>query len=355
MGAQRLLRAVYARASDFALLRRPLDAVRGQPAVRALARRHVGVLLGEGRSWANVEGALRLLAEDERARIVFGPWTADTETELLYWAPFVRWANARFGLDPARLVVLSRGDVAAWYAGACGRYVELLDHLDEGVLDGLDGGRLTEAVRTLRGATIFRPEPVLELVRRYRSGTDAPRPLLKRAVHARLEAAPDPVTDGLPDGYLAVSLAPAPALPDSAGGRSRLAELLRRLAPERPVVRLDAEGGGSQLDPLGAVPPQRRRRAQHALVARATGVIAPYSGLAVLGALSGTPTLAVRSRAGRLCEPDVDLALRAVAGLGGSLAILDVDDLDSLAAVLGHAVPPAAGGRVSCSEPGHRA
>ena len=115
-----------------------------------------------------------------------------------------------------------------------------------------------------------------------------------------------------------------------------MAELLRRVSSSRPVVRLDGwDGGEPALEALRNVPPPQRRRAGHALVAGAAGLAAPYSGLALLAALSGTPTLAVRSGEGLVPEPDLDLALRAVAGLGGSLAILDLDDLDSLAAGLG--------------------
>jgi hypothetical protein len=277
MSAGRFARAVYSRAADSRALRRPLGAIRSHPRVRAFARRHVQVLLARGTTWANVDGALRLLAEDPRQQIVFGPWDGDTAEELLYWAPFVRWAQEHFSLDPARVTVVSRGGVAHWYGGACGTYAETFHN-------GAD-------------AAVFSPGPVLALVDEYRSGKTAPRPLLKRAHHVPL--LPPPAPNGLPDAYVAVG----------AGCPVQLAG---------SVVTID-----------GAEPPG----AQHALLARATGLVAPWSGLALLGVLSGVPTLALRP-AGEACEPDLDLALRVAAALGTSLNIVDTAALERLANAL---------------------
>jgi hypothetical protein len=106
--------------------------------VRALARRHVRVLLARAHTWANVDSALRLLAEDHRQPVAFGR-CADPLLDLLYWQPFVRWAQSSFVFAP------------------------------EGT---------GESVR-------FPPEPVLALVEGYRRGHEAPRPVLKRTRYAR--------------------------------------------------------------------------------------------------------------------------------------------------------------------------
>ena len=112
--------------------------IRQHPRVRALARRHVGLLLKRAKSWANVDSALRLLAEDSRRSVAFGRCT-DPLLDLLYWQPFVRWAETHFGFAPA-------GEPAKVPAG-----------------------------------------PVLALVEEYRSGDAPPRPLLKRARYDRLD------------------------------------------------------------------------------------------------------------------------------------------------------------------------
>lgn len=136
---KRLARSVYTRAAESPALRRPLDAIRSNPRIRALARRHVRLLLGEGATWANVDGALRLLAEDGARPVAFGPWAGDRLTELLYWQPFVRWAQEHFSLRSA-----APGDT---------------------------------------DVSVFPSTPVHALVERYRRGDAAPRPLLKRARH----------------------------------------------------------------------------------------------------------------------------------------------------------------------------
>jgi hypothetical protein len=299
--ARRLARSAYARVSASSLLRRPLAAVRGHPRVRAFARRHLDALLGPGATWANVDGALRLLAEDPDVQIVFGPWQGDLAGELLYWAPFVRWAQDHFSIDPARIAAVSKG-AAHVYGDVCSVRSETVD-----------GAR-----RAFPEAVLFRPEPVLALVEAYRSGAAAPRPLLKRARHVRLAPAAETDTSGA-DRYVAVALAATEAFPDSDANRRAVEELSRSLARAGGVVSLDG---------AGALP------AQHAVVARASGLVAASSGIAILGALSGVPVVATRSADGAVVEPDVDLAIRVAASLGGSLMLLDIGDLASLAEAL---------------------
>jgi hypothetical protein len=53
--------------------------------------------------------------------------------------------------------------------------------------------------------------------------------------------------------------------------------------------------------------------------------------------------VALRSADGHVVEPDVDLALRVVSALGGSLTVLDVTDLASLAPALGGSALPSQG------------
>ena len=113
-----------------------LGALRKHPRVRSLARRHVGLLLARGRTWANVDSVLRLLAEDRSRPVAFGA-CEDELLDLLYWQPFVRWAQTSFGFAPA--------------------------------------GR--------REPVTVPPEPVLTLVEEYRRGEAPPRPLLKRTRH----------------------------------------------------------------------------------------------------------------------------------------------------------------------------
>jgi len=148
--ARRLARALYSRASGNQALRGPLDAIRTHPRVRAFARRHLDVLLARGTTWANVDGALRLLAEDPSGRIVFGPWQGDVATELLYWAPFVRWAQEHFALDPARIAVVSTSGAGHWYGDACGAYADTIEAFPGAGLPARILGRRAEHLHRMR-------------------------------------------------------------------------------------------------------------------------------------------------------------------------------------------------------------
>jgi hypothetical protein len=85
--------------------------------------------------------------------------------------------------------------------------------------------------------------------------------------------------------------------------------------PSGPVVTID------ETQPPGA---------QHALLGGATGLVAGWSGLALLGVLSGVPTIALRPAGGEVCEPDLDLAVRVAAELGTPLNVVDAAALERL-------------------------
>jgi hypothetical protein len=292
MAGRGLVRTVYSWASEVPALGAPMRAVRSNPHVRALARRHVGVLLARGTTWANVDGALRLLAEDREQTVVFGPWRGRVAAELLYWAPFVRWAQEHFSFDPDRVAVVSATGAGHWYAGACGTFV---------------AG--TEVRPDLRRGTTFAPGPVLSLVGQYRAGRAAPRPLIKRSAHVLLRPAAGTEADRPPAPYVAVDL----------GSRDGAAESLAEKAAVIPVDR------------TGPWP------ARHALLAGATGLVTDSLDTALLGALSGVPVVALRAAGDGVAEPDLDLAIRVTSALGGSLTILEAGDLASLREAVGGA------------------
>src|SRR5262249_35129343 len=67
---------------------------------------------------------LRIAHSD--APFIVGPWTGEVGFELLYWAPFVRWAVRKFNIDPSRITLVSRGGTVGWY-GQVERYVDILE------------------------------------------------------------------------------------------------------------------------------------------------------------------------------------------------------------------------------------
>jgi hypothetical protein len=100
----------------------PEDAPSYAPLVRALTAR-LTTGSGSKREQTRMTSPARELrrAVDRLARgkapIVAGPWTGDEIGELLYWIPFLRWAQtANIGLRE-RLYIPRRAEHDAWYAG----------------------------------------------------------------------------------------------------------------------------------------------------------------------------------------------------------------------------------------------
>ena len=114
---------------------------------------------------------------------------------------------------------------------------------------------------------------------------------------------------------------------------------MRLVPPEAPAglpQSYIAVGAGSPVRPKGpvvSIDAAQPQGTQHALLARATGLIAPWSGLALLGVLSGVPTVALRSA--DTAEPDLDLAARVAGKLRVSLTILDASGLNAFTTALG--------------------
>jgi len=90
------------------------------------AIRHAVARLAADRRASRIEQELEALARDARP-IVAGPFLGEVGFELLYWVPFLAWCAERFQVDPERLIVISRGGTAAWYAGFANRYADAFD------------------------------------------------------------------------------------------------------------------------------------------------------------------------------------------------------------------------------------
>ncbi len=74
---------------------------------------------------ADVERRLASLAREQRP-IAVGPWLGEVGFELLYWVPFVRWFAERYEVAPDRLIAVTRGGAASWYAPIAGRSFDAL-------------------------------------------------------------------------------------------------------------------------------------------------------------------------------------------------------------------------------------
>jgi hypothetical protein len=278
----------------------------------------------------SVKGELARAAAGGRP-IIVGPWTSEVGYEALYWIPFLHWAMDRYGVNPERVVAVSRGGTDAWYRRIAHRYVDIFDFVDPGefaeaALITREAGdqkqtresaldqRVLAAVRGHLGAAdaqVWHPGLMYQLFRAFWYGDRALGFLLRHADFARARAAlmtalqdqPSPVP--LPGEYAAVKFYTGQAVPDTPANREALHRCVERLAARMPVVMLDtawtvddhhdfsfdAIRGVTTLRP--SLDPRHNLGLQTRVIAGARTFVGTCGGLAWLAPLLGVETLAV--------------------------------------------------------------
>jgi hypothetical protein len=355
---------------------------------RAERLREQAVAFGD--EW-QVEREIAAVARGRRP-IVAGPWLSEVGFEVLYWLPFLRWFEDRYRVDPERVIAISRGGVADWYARVASRYVEIFDHLSpeefshrnrerhqreesggqkQTTIGPLDE-QLNAAARAatgVRDAAICHPSLMYRLFSRFWYGN---RALDLVASHTRFVAAvrggdgamvrtcddaavpdrpPAPAQLGLPERYIAAKFYSGAALPGTAEARGALRELVRAAAARMPVVMLDT---GMRTDEhqdylfrdipnvtslRDRLTPSTNLGVQTAAIAGAQGFIGTCGSLAWLAPLIGVNTLAVYSEE-RFLVSHIFFAAQAFRQAGAARfdtldlrAVTELDLLASAAAV----------------------
>jgi hypothetical protein len=103
------------------LLRRALAPVAAAAGKRAADRKTTG-----RDTFDELRAVLRKVKRSE-GEVVAGPWLGSEVEELLYWIPFLRWAQTgTFGLRD-RLTVVARASSAAWYEGIGSTHADAAD------------------------------------------------------------------------------------------------------------------------------------------------------------------------------------------------------------------------------------
>jgi len=188
--------------------------------------------------------------------LVVGPWLSEVGFETLYWIPFLHWLKGAFRLDSDRLVAVSRGGVAGWYADLAARYVEIWDAMDpaefgrrnaeRGVTkqyqpSALDAAILETVAARLgtRDFDVIHPGLMYRLFTLYWSGKRAMGFMDAHLRFTRMTAPVviDPVL--LPAQYIAVKFYAARSLPDTPEMRAHLRAMIAALSARLPVVLLD--------------------------------------------------------------------------------------------------------------------
>jgi hypothetical protein len=290
--------------------------------------------------------------------IIVGPWTGEIGFELLYWAPFVRWAVEKFDLPPERLVVVSRGGTSSWYGLTNSRYVDVFSVATP------DEFRIrTEATKKQRGVSAF-DRDVIRRVRTALGGgaTQLLHPALMYALFMpfwkdraplsrvldhvrfrRIEALRPAGLPVLPARYVAVRFYFSNCFPDTPENRAFVGRLIETLAEHHDVVLLNP---GFRPDDHVDFPATLRPRVhafdmsghagenlawQAAMIAGAEAFVGTYGGFAYLAPFCGVRSIAFYSDRNYFTY-HLTLAQRAFAEIGsealeaidvGTVALLD--------------------------------
>jgi hypothetical protein len=274
--------------------------------------------------------------------ILAGPWRGDVIVEVGTWIPLLRWAAARHRLDPARVVAVSRGGVADWYAGIAERYIEIFDlaSVDElGELASGAYGKKKDRAPVGRKPTASDPvnrilsERVAETVGRpltaidpfwaFRASSLVEAGLSRPPLHFGpiVRAAPLPATLELPDAFVAVRFYSNPTFGRNEATGELVGTLLSALS-EAGIPMFSLETGlmldGHKIfdDPIysslpslsGHVGPANNLAAQTAVLQRASGYVGTFGGTAFLSAWAGTPTTALYRNPERVYPQHIALA-----------------------------------------------
>lgn len=332
-----------------------------QERVRDGARHAYGDSVRGGRFWRRLGGRAWTAASREvgirrelaaaasgQGPIIVGPWLSEVGYEALYWVPFVRWFADHHRVARERLVVVSRGGVASWYADVADRYVEMLDLFTPAEFaarnrarqEGGDQKQLTvapfdaEVLARVRdevgaGATVCHPSLMFQLLRQFWLGNDSLQHVLDYTRHARIDGASDVDLPDLPDDFVAIKFYTGRTLPDTGDCRRRLRGIVERLGREHPIVALTA---GATLDEhedflfrdLPSVTyldrwirPQNNLGVQTEVIRRARLFAGTCGSLAWQAPLLGTETLALYADA-HLLAPHIYAAQQVYAAVGAA-------------------------------------
>ena len=272
----------------------------------------------------SVRRALRSIANSS-APIIVGPWLSEVGYEALYWVPFLRWFTRHYDVDSDRVIALSRGGVAAWYAGIASRYVEQFDLFTPEEFAARNEARQREGdqkqlavlqfdeeiVRRARArvgiltSVLCHPSTMFQLLRQFWLGNDSLQSVLDYTEYAPVNAIAPVDLPKLPDTFVAVKFYTGRALMDTPEHRAQLRHLVERISRRYPVVALNTNlsldehadyvfkdvPGLITLD--GWLTPQNNLAVQTEVIRRATQFVGTCGSLAWLAPMLGTDTLAV--------------------------------------------------------------
>jgi hypothetical protein len=279
--------------------------------------------------------------------IIAGPWLGEVGFELLYWVPFLAWFAERFDVDPSRIIVLSRGGTASWYAPFAGHYRDALDYVTPEVFHAHHEARVREIgeqkqIRTAAferelvasvvsepgadGARVLHPSTMYRVLRQFWWGHLDESWVHRHTRYRRYPAVPLDMPR-LPDSYCAVKFYFNDCFPATERNRAFAREVVARLAGQGPVVSLSAgmplddHGACSVaahgvIDLAGGASPSRNLHVQSMVVAHARAFVGTYGGFAYLAPFYGVPSTAYFADPSGFARSHLRMARSAFASIG---------------------------------------
>jgi hypothetical protein len=294
---------------------------------------------------------MEALLRDDRP-IIVGPWTGEVGFELLYWVPFVRRTIARYGIDPSRLTVVSRGGVRSWYGPLAPRYVDLFSMYSTAEFRaateaakkqrrvGAFDAQIVTRVRETHGlqqAELLHPGMMYRLFQPFWRELATAARVEAHSEYARLSGGPLDLSD-LPDNYIAARFYFSDCFPDTPANRAFVTSMIDAISVHTPVVLLNApfavddhrdvaSAGARLITVADRMTPETNLAVQTAVIARARAFVGTYGGYSYLAPFLGVSALAFYS--GRTFKSHhLHLAQRVFDRLGGAgVLALDVADL----------------------------
>jgi hypothetical protein len=303
--------------------------------------------------------------------VLIGPWTGEVGFELLYWAPFVRWAVHRFSIDPARITLLSRGGTASWYGIDGARYLDVFelrspdqfrahttDTKKQRTLRLFDRGLIRDVSREVgERPGVLHPAMMYAVFMPYWK-QQVPRGWVEHFSEFARITAPTILGLQLPREYVAVRFYFSDCFPDTPENREVIPALIQSLTAETDVVLL---GGGARVDDHHdfemarsdrvysvdhLMRPENNLAVQTAVIAGARSFIGTYGGFSYLAPFCGVSTVALYSRR-TFFVYHMDFAQQIIDTVGGgSLTVVD--------AVTRPLIRHLGSGVAVAAQPGHR-
>jgi hypothetical protein len=304
-----------------------------------------------------------------RLPIIVGPWTGEVGFELLYWIPFLQWVRETFPIDPSRLIVISRGGVAAWYTHVASDYEDIFgSETPEAFRAATEERKKQQRIREfdrrvvkrvmrargIRQAHLLHPTLMYALFNSFWRYAATVKRLEEFARFRRLPAVPGMLDDkrALPDRYVAVRFYFSDCFPDTPDNRAFASQVVDGLAARGDVVLLNSDlvvddhrdFGFDRPARVHVLSPHMRPEdnlaLQTAAIGRASAFVGTYGGYSYLAPLCGVSSVAFYSRQS-FKQHHLELAHRAFQRLGGAqLMPVDVRRVQPLADALSGLVVP---------------